>query len=95
MNNEPFYPCQECKVGTLHRDYAFFFTIQGGQPICVPDFPAWTCDLCGRRDYDSVALTKLQAIFETDRRSRQEQHQSPKIADQDHTSVPVDPQVHI
>ena len=92
MNDEPFYPCQECKVGSLHRHTVFFFTIQDGQPICVPDFPAWVCDLCGRREYDSIALTELQAIFETDRRSWQKQRQSPKIADQDHTSVPVDPQ---
>ena len=87
MNDEPFYPCQECRVGALHRDSAFFFSIQDGRPICVPDFPVRVCDVCGRCVYDSIALAELQALFETDRRSRQKQHQSPKIADQDHTLV--------
>jgi len=92
MKEEPFYPCQECKVGILHRDHAFFFTVQDGQPICVPDFPAWVCDLCGRCEYNSAALTELQAMLETDRRSRRKPRQSRKIADQDHTSASVDSQ---
>lgn len=40
-----------------------FFTWLGGELITVPQFPAWLCDVCGRRDYDEKALQWLNMIL--------------------------------
>lgn len=91
MKREPFYSCPECKIGILHPHQAFLFTVQDGQPICVPDFPAWVCDLCGQRNYDSTALAELQAMLETDRRARRKQHRPKASVDHDHPLTSGDP----
>ncbi|MGD2252437.1 MAG: YgiT-type zinc finger protein [Anaerolineales bacterium] len=70
MERRPFYPCPECQVGSLQPRQASYFTTLEGQLVCAPDFPAWVCDMCGRREYDSGALAELQALLATDRRSR-------------------------
>lgn len=92
MTRDPKYICAECKVGTLRVGEAFYFTLQGGQPICVPDFPAWVCDVCGRREYDSDAVADLLAILEMKPGSRREQSRPRTFADQDHPTTSVDPQ---
>jgi YgiT-type zinc finger domain-containing protein len=92
MKRDPKYTCSECKVGTLRRGDVFFFTIQGGQPICVPDFPAWVCDVCGRREYDSDAIADLLAMLEMKPGSQRKLHQPRTIADQDQSTTSVDPQ---
>ncbi len=92
MARDPKHICSECKVGTLQVGYAFFFTLQGGQPICIPDFPAWVCDVCGRREYDSDAVADLLAILEMTPGSRRKLSRPRTITDQDHSSPSVDPQ---
>jgi YgiT-type zinc finger domain-containing protein len=62
--------CPECRMGTLEWQNVFFFMLQEGQPIGVPDFPAWICNFCGRREYDSAALAELRTTLERDRRTR-------------------------
>jgi len=92
MTRDPKFICSECKVGTLRLGYAFYFTLQCGQPICVPDFPAWVCDVCGRREYDSDAVADLLAILETKPGTRRKLSRPRTIADQDHSTTSVDPQ---
>ena len=67
MSKRPSYPCPECQVGALRPRAVSFFSLYGGQPVTVPDFPAWVCDVCGRREYDSAALAELQAMLESGR----------------------------
>jgi len=31
--------------------------------ITVPDFPAWICDMCGKREYDMQALNDLALLL--------------------------------
>ncbi|MCJ7513163.1 MAG: YgiT-type zinc finger protein [Anaerolineales bacterium] len=62
------YPCPECQVGNLRPRRVSYFTMEGRNLVCVPDFPAWVCDVCGRRDYDSSALAELRAMLDTTRR---------------------------
>jgi YgiT-type zinc finger domain-containing protein len=71
MSNEHTYPCPECMVGTLTLGRSAYFSVRNGQPITVPDFPAWICDVCGRREYDTAALAELQAMLDTGNRPRQ------------------------
>ncbi len=56
-------PCQECQAGQMHREYVVYYTWIGDDLITVPDFPAWICDFCGRREYDVHALNRLTLIL--------------------------------
>lgn len=56
-------PCTECAGGRMHREFVTYFTWMGDEMITVPDFPAWVCDVCGRRDYDMGAMTRLSLLL--------------------------------
>jgi YgiT-type zinc finger domain-containing protein len=62
-NNEITIPCRECQAGQLHQQRLTYFTWLGEELITVPDFPAWVCDVCGRREYDVQALNRLSLIL--------------------------------
>ena len=57
------FPCTECQAGQMHRGYVAYFTWLGDELITVPDFPAWVCDVCGRREYDPYALSQLNLLL--------------------------------
>lgn len=65
-------PCGECQAGVLYLQYITYFTWLNDELITVPNFPAWVCDVCGRREYDPRAITWLNTLLhpETGRRSR-------------------------
>jgi YgiT-type zinc finger domain-containing protein len=56
-------PCRECQAGQLHRKLVTYFTWLGDELITVPDFPAWICDVCGRREYDPQAINHLSLLL--------------------------------
>jgi YgiT-type zinc finger domain-containing protein len=56
-------PCPECQAGKMHRSVVTYLTYLGEELISVPDFPAWVCDICGRREYDQHALNQLSLIL--------------------------------
>ncbi len=47
----------------MHRDYVTYFTWLGDDLVTVPDFPAWVCDVCHRREYDMQALNQLSLLL--------------------------------
>jgi YgiT-type zinc finger domain-containing protein len=55
--------CSECQTGLLHRQYVTYFTWLNDELITVPDFPAWVCDVCGRREYDGRAILRLNTLL--------------------------------
>ncbi|MGB9521211.1 MAG: YgiT-type zinc finger protein [Anaerolineales bacterium] len=55
--------CPECLSGIMHLRYLTYFTWLNNELITVQNFPAWVCDLCGRRDYDSRAINWLNMIL--------------------------------
>lgn len=57
------YPCTECQAGVMHLEYLTYFTWLGEELVTVPNFPAWVCDVCGRREYDQRAITWLAALL--------------------------------
>lgn len=64
MSNErAAVPCSECQAGQMHRRFVTYFTWLGDELITVPDFPAWVCDVCGRREYDPYALNQLSLLL--------------------------------
>jgi YgiT-type zinc finger domain-containing protein len=64
-------PCPECQTGMLHLQHITYFTWLNDELVTVPNFPAWVCDVCGRREYDSRAVKWLNALLhpETGRHS--------------------------
>ncbi len=62
--NESLSPCQECHAGVLQPRHVTYFTWLSGELITVPHFPAWVCDVCGRRQYDERAILWLNMILD-------------------------------
>jgi len=56
-------PCNECQAGQMHRNFLTYFTWLGDELITVPDFPAWVCDVCGKREFDAHALNQLNLLL--------------------------------
>ena len=61
--DEARYSCPECQTGLMRLDYVTYLTWLNGQLITVPDFPAWICDMCGRCEHDSEAVSWLNALL--------------------------------
>ena len=83
---QPF-PCKECQAGMRRLRYITYFTWLGDELITVPNFPAWICDVCGRRDYDERAITWLTMLLnpDTGRKSAVKRRQPPAAPKQDAT----------
>ncbi len=55
--------CPECYTGMMHLRHITYFTWLGGELVTVPNFPAWVCDVCGRREYDERAVSWLSMLL--------------------------------
>jgi YgiT-type zinc finger domain-containing protein len=55
--------CPECQTGVLRLQYLTYFTWLNEELVTVPNFPAWVCDVCGRREYDTRAITWLNTLL--------------------------------
>ncbi len=55
--------CPECKAGVMRLKYLTYFTWLDEELITVPNFPAWVCDMCGRREYDTRAISWLNTLL--------------------------------
>jgi YgiT-type zinc finger domain-containing protein len=58
-----YYACPKCQVGIMDLEYVTYLTFRGGEMITVPNFPAWICDVCGRRAYDPDAVSWLNILL--------------------------------
>ena len=58
------FPCNECAAGVMHLRHITYFTWLGEELITVPNFPAWVCDMCGRREYDERAISWLTMLLD-------------------------------
>lgn len=57
------FPCPECHSGVMHLHYKTYFTWLNEELVTVQNFPAWICDMCGRREYDSRAINWLNTLL--------------------------------
>jgi YgiT-type zinc finger domain-containing protein len=71
--------CPECQAGAFHLKYITYFTWLNEELVTVPNFPAWICDVCGRREYDMRAVNWLNTLLnpETGRRATPQHRKSP------------------
>jgi YgiT-type zinc finger domain-containing protein len=81
------FPCHECQAGMMHLEHITYFTWLNEELITVPNFPAWVCDLCGRREYDSRAISWLVTILnpETGKAASQKRRLRPRPKKNDGT----------
>ncbi|HSR20194.1 MAG TPA: YgiT-type zinc finger protein [Anaerolineales bacterium] len=59
-------PCDECQAGIKRLHFITYFTWLGSELVMVPNFPAWVCDVCGRRDYDEKSIAWLAMLLNPD-----------------------------
>jgi YgiT-type zinc finger domain-containing protein len=57
------YSCPECQAGMMRPQRITYLTWLDDEMITVPDFPAWVCDVCGRREYDEYAMSWLSMLL--------------------------------
>ncbi|MFH2101855.1 MAG: YgiT-type zinc finger protein [Chloroflexota bacterium] len=57
------FPCTECQAGVMRMTLLTYFTWLNEELVTVPNFPAWVCDVCGRRHYDERAINWLAALL--------------------------------
>ena len=62
-SSEIIYQCPECSAGLMRLSYITYFTWLNEELVTVPNFPAWICDLCGRREFDPRAITWLNTLL--------------------------------
>jgi YgiT-type zinc finger domain-containing protein len=55
--------CPECHTGVFRLEYLTYFTWLNDELITVPNFPSWVCDVCGKREYDSSAVSWLNMLL--------------------------------
>jgi YgiT-type zinc finger domain-containing protein len=92
IEEKPVAQCPECISGIMHLRYLTYFTWLNDELITVPNFPAWVCDLCGRREYDSRAINWLNAILNPEAKGkRQKKRRFPPERDSRHPNKPVFP----
>jgi YgiT-type zinc finger domain-containing protein len=75
------FPCNECQAGVMHLQYLTYFTWLDEELVTVPNFPAWVCDVCGRREYDPRAISWLAIMLnpETGRTSSGKRRVRPPV----------------
>jgi YgiT-type zinc finger domain-containing protein len=71
------YVCPHCQMGTLQPQAVPFAHWFEGQFITIPQFPAWVCDICGAREYDSAALEQLELMLGPEADLRRETQRRP------------------
>ena len=79
--------CPECRSGMIRLRYITYFTWLHDELITVPNFPAWVCDVCGRREYDSRAISWLNILLNPSAGKRTHSRRSrthPTSTDQPH-----------
>jgi YgiT-type zinc finger domain-containing protein len=50
----------------MHLHFITYFTWMGEELVMVPNFPAWICDVCGRREYDEKSIAWLTMLLNPD-----------------------------
>ena len=64
----------------MHLKYMTYFTWLGDELITVSNFPAWVCDVCGKREYDPHAMNQLNLLLNPNagRPTKQKPHVRPR-----------------
>jgi len=89
MSEDRYYACPECQVGIMDLEYVTYLTFRGGEMITVPNFPAWICDVCGRRAYDPDAVSWLNILLNVNSRRKTAKPSGPQRRSEEPSSPTV------
>lgn len=59
----PSFTCHQCQAGVMNLHFITYFTWLDDELVTVPNFPAWVCDVCGRREYDGRAVNWISTLL--------------------------------
>jgi len=62
--NTASYTCHECHVGLMQAKRVTYLTQLDNELITVPNFLAWICDVCGKREYDEQSIQWLNIMLD-------------------------------
>ena len=62
-HHEMVTSCKRCSTGVMQLSYITHYTWLDEELITVPNFPAWVCDICGRRRFDPRAVAWLKMLL--------------------------------
>ena len=62
-HDQATFACNECPAGMMHLQFITYFTWLDKELVTVPNFPAWVCDVCGKREYDERAVNWLTTLL--------------------------------
>lgn len=82
------YPCRECQAGIVRPQFVTYFTWLNEELITVPNFPAWICDVCGKREYDQRAISWLTMLLNPNTGRAPAKREKPQQAHTRGESVP-------
>lgn len=82
------FPCTDCQAGVMHLKHLTYFTWLDEELVIVPNFPAWLCDVCGRREYDTRAIAWITTLLnpDTGKPAGKSRHPRPPVEKRDSTS---------
>ena len=61
--HQPSFTCHQCQAGVMNLEFITYFTWLDEELVTVPNFPAWVCDVCGRREYDGRAVNWISTLL--------------------------------
>jgi YgiT-type zinc finger domain-containing protein len=76
-------PCVECQTGIMRLQYLTYFTWLNEELVSAPNFPAWVCDVCGRREYDPRAIKWLNALLNPETGHKSSARRKPSLPGSD------------
>lgn len=79
MPRETNSPCPRCQVGRCRPSKATFSQVYLEWMVSAPDLPASICDVCGYREFDSIALRHLLKVLSHNDTPESSNSESPSI----------------
>lgn len=66
MASQESIVCPVCHIGHIELHVTTYIQLYGETLICVPNTPAWTCDVCHERQYDPSSLQRIDMLVGQD-----------------------------
>jgi hypothetical protein len=62
MDEHTTFICPRCEIGMCRPGETTYVQIVAGQMMSVPNMHVHTCDICGYREFERMAMERLQAL---------------------------------
>src|SRR5688500_15959354 len=83
--------CRDGSAQVVHLRQITYFPWWGEQLTTVPNFPAWVCDMCGKREYDERAISWLTMLLSPNAGEPTQRIKRPPRADSPKRNIPRPP----